>query len=82
MVTSRRIHWLDRSYLDDRFRRVSPVAAHSGDRLLSEPTAGIQFGRREPLFICHNRLFANGVGSGCEPGVYLWAPPNHTTLPN
>ena len=27
---------------NDRFRRISPVAAHSGDRLLSEPTAGTQ----------------------------------------
>jgi hypothetical protein len=53
MVTSRRIHRLDRSYLDDRFRRISPVAAHSGDRLLSEPTAGTQPCRREPLFMPH-----------------------------
>jgi len=36
---------------DDRFRRNSPVAAHSGDRLLSEPTAGTQPCRREPLFM-------------------------------
>jgi hypothetical protein len=34
-----------------RFRRISPVAAHSGDRLLSEPTAGTQPCRREPLFM-------------------------------
>jgi len=34
-----------------RFRRISPVAAHSGDRLLSEPTAGTQPCRREPLFL-------------------------------
>jgi hypothetical protein len=36
--------------------RISPVAAHSGDRLLSEPTAGTQPCRREPLFMplsCH-----------------------------
>src|SRR5580700_1164609 len=31
--------------------RISPVAAHSGDRLLSEPTAGTQPCRREPLFM-------------------------------
>jgi hypothetical protein len=27
-------------HLNVGFRRISPVAAHSGDRLLSEPTAG------------------------------------------
>ena len=32
-------------------RRISPIAAHSGDRLLSEPTAGTQPCRREPLFM-------------------------------
>src|ERR1700730_4040067 len=34
-----------------RNRRISPVAAHSGDRLLSKPTAGTQPCRREPLFM-------------------------------
>jgi hypothetical protein len=34
-----------------RYRRISPVAAHSGDRLLSEPTAGTQPCRWEPLFM-------------------------------
>jgi hypothetical protein len=34
-----------------RDRRVSPVVAHSGDRLLSEPIAGTQPCRREPLFM-------------------------------
>jgi hypothetical protein len=34
-----------------RFRRISPVAAHSGDRLLSEPTAA-QPSLRVPLFMC------------------------------
>jgi hypothetical protein len=34
-----------------RKRRISPVVAHSGDRLLSEPTAGTQPCRREPLFL-------------------------------
>jgi hypothetical protein len=34
-----------------RCRRISPVAAHSGDRLLSEPTADTQRCRREPLFM-------------------------------
>jgi|HubBroStandDraft_6_1064221.scaffolds.fasta_scaffold659692_1 hypothetical protein len=32
-------------------RRISPVAAHSDDRLLSEPTAGTQPCSREPLFL-------------------------------
>jgi len=35
----------------DRFRRVQPVARHSDDRLLSEPTAAIQLWRREPLLM-------------------------------
>ena len=35
------------------YRRISPVAAHSGDCLLSEPTAGTQPCRREPLFMPH-----------------------------
>jgi len=34
-------------------RRISPVGAHSGDRLLSEPMAGTQPCRREPLFMPH-----------------------------
>ena len=34
--------------------RISPVAAHSGHRLLSEPTAGTQPCRREPLFMPQN----------------------------
>ena len=38
---------------NSRFRRISPIAAHSGDRLLSEPTAGTQLCRREPLFMPH-----------------------------
>jgi hypothetical protein len=36
---------------NDDWRRVSPVAAHSGDRLLSEPAAGTQPWQREPLFM-------------------------------
>jgi hypothetical protein len=38
-----------------RFRRISPVAAYSGDRLLSEPTAGTQSCRREPLVMPQSR---------------------------
>jgi hypothetical protein len=34
-----------------RKRRVSPVTAYSGDRLLSEPTAGIPCWRWEPFFV-------------------------------
>jgi hypothetical protein len=37
-------------------RRVAPVAARSGDSLLSEPTAGTQPCRREPLFMPRSRL--------------------------
>ena len=36
-------------------RRVSPIAARSGERLLSEPTTGTQPCRREPLFMPHCR---------------------------
>jgi hypothetical protein len=36
---------------NDRWRRISLVAAHSGKRLLSEPTAGTQPCRREPLLV-------------------------------
>jgi hypothetical protein len=36
---------------NDWYRRVSPVVAHSGDRLLSEPIAGTQPCRREPFFM-------------------------------
>ena len=36
-----------------RNRRISPVAVHSSDRLLSEPTAGTQPWWREPLLMPH-----------------------------
>src|SRR5580700_9325800 len=45
-----------------RNRRISSVAAHSGDRLLSEPTAGTHPCRREPLFMAltgHLRHLSN-----------------------
>jgi hypothetical protein len=42
---------VDRHPTKVRYRRVSPVAAHSDDRLLSEPTAGAHPCRREPLFM-------------------------------
>src|SRR5215469_14062669 len=32
-------------------RRISPVGAHSGDRLLFEPIAGTHHCRRKPLFM-------------------------------
>jgi hypothetical protein len=38
-----------------RFRRISPVAAHFGDRLLSEPTAGTQPCRWERRFMPPSR---------------------------
>jgi hypothetical protein len=48
---------------DGRFRRISPVAAHSGDRLLSEPTADTQPCRREPLFMPHTGPCPELVGA-------------------
>jgi hypothetical protein len=44
-----------------RNQRISPIAAHSGDRLLSEPTAGTQPCRREPLFMPLSGPFNAGV---------------------
>jgi hypothetical protein len=68
-------------------RRISPVAAHSGDRLLSEPTAGIQSCRREPLFMAPKPPFPSGregrptsiddsnQGQAVEPQTELvWIP--------
>ena len=46
-----------------RNRRVSPVEAHSGDRLLSQHIAGIQPCRREPLFVPRN-------GHWCQDRAY------------
>src|SRR5882672_1623489 len=46
-----RLQRLDGDPATGRNRRISPVAAHSCDRLLSEPTAGTQPCRREPLFM-------------------------------
>jgi hypothetical protein len=46
------------SRTSDRFRGNSPVAAHSGDRLLSEPTVATQPCRREPLFMPPEPTFA------------------------
>jgi hypothetical protein len=43
------------SSANGRFRRISPVAAHSGDRLLSEPTTATQPSPREPLFMPDSR---------------------------
>jgi hypothetical protein len=51
---------------DGRSRRISPVAAHPDDRLLSEPTAGTQPCRREPLFmpLSGRSLTSPGFGRG------------------
>jgi hypothetical protein len=48
-----RTRQFDRGPANGCNRRVSPVAAHSGDRLLSKPTAGTQPCLREPLFMPH-----------------------------
>ena len=50
-----RLRWFDRGLANGRNRRIFLVAAHPGDRLLSEPTAGTQPCRREPLFMPHSR---------------------------
>jgi len=64
--------------------RVSPVAAHSDDRLLSEPTAGTHPCLREPLFMPlsgHDarpekpRGRAGGGGSRCWRNWWLAAIP-------
>jgi hypothetical protein len=49
--TMGRLDPIDRGGANGWYRRISPVAAHSGDRLLSEPTADTQPCRREPLFM-------------------------------
>jgi hypothetical protein len=46
MADQGRLEPTDRRPVNGRNRRVSPVAAHSGDRLLSEPIAGTQSCRR------------------------------------
>ena len=46
-----RLEPIDRVHANGGNRRVSLVVAHSGDRLLSEPIAGTQLCRREPLFM-------------------------------
>jgi hypothetical protein len=48
-----------------RNRRISPVAAHSGDRLLSEPTAGTQPCRRERLFMPLSGRSCGSTSSCC-----------------
>ena len=49
--------------------RISPVAAHSGDRLLSEPTAGTQPCRRERLFLPHTCRSQDPPGSAHLGGL-------------
>jgi len=45
------LRWFHRVTAKGRNRRASPVAANSGDRLLSKPKAGTQPWRREPRFM-------------------------------
>jgi len=56
---------LDLGLPTGRNRRVAPVAARSGDRLLSEPIAGTQPCRREPLFMPLRRPCGQ---AGSRPG--------------
>jgi hypothetical protein len=67
----------------DRFRRVSPVAAHSADRLFFEPRAGTQPQRRNrsscPLANLRRqlRIYSAGVDSGyllAGGGHFYWFP--------
>src|ERR1700726_4820342 len=60
-------------------RRISPVAAHSGDRLLSEPTAGTQPCRREPLFMPLKRPCRYDRGTA-QLGGYLPLAPGVSTV--
>jgi hypothetical protein len=48
--------------------RISPVVAHSGDCLLSEPTAGTQPCRQEPLFMPHSGRSLTQPDSGADEG--------------
>jgi hypothetical protein len=52
-----------RGFHNGRYRRFSPIATHSGDRLLSEPIAGAHPWRREPLFMFTNLAFQSTVRS-------------------
>ena len=51
----------------------SPVAARSGDRLLSEPEAGTQPSRREPLFMPLKRLSRQGQQETASGGFLSFA---------
>jgi hypothetical protein len=61
----RRFH---RGPANARYRRISPIGALSGNRLLSEPTAGTQPCRREPLFMPHSGRSPAPQGSAQEGG--------------
>ena len=67
-----------------RNRRVSPVEAHSGDRLLSQHIAGIQPCRREPLFVPHTCRSQSPSGSAQLAGRRPLASShkNHTLVPH
>src|SRR6516162_10719013 len=72
-----RTSWFRRAPANGRLRRVSPVAAHTGDRLLPEPTAGTQPCRREPLFTHHYGLCPGRThgSAGCpKPSLGVEAP--------
>jgi hypothetical protein len=51
-------------------RRVSPVVVHSGDRLLSEPIAGTQPCRQEPLFLPRSPTPGDAPSGGARPSPY------------
>jgi hypothetical protein len=69
-----RLRRFDSGPANGRNRRISPVAAHSGDRLLSEPTAGTQPCRREPLFMPQSRPPQSSLRSRCGSGGHVVSP--------
>jgi hypothetical protein len=80
---TRRLH---RGLVNGRNRRISPVAAHSGDCLLSERIAGTQPWRREPLFLPLSGHSPAPQGSAQEGGnrPMVLRQPNgvSATIPN
>jgi hypothetical protein len=65
-----------------RNRRISPVAAHSGDRLLSEPIAGTQPWLREMVFMPQAgppEQFDGSAGTAEMPSIMVYG---HTCTEN
>ena len=58
--------------LDSRNRRLSPVAAHFGDCLLSELIAGTKPYRRELVFMPQNRPLRQATLTALSLGGTVW----------